>query len=154
MKSVVRGFAIAAVMLTLVGVDTARAQIIGSVEFTTAFPFTVGNASVPAGSYTITPDSDNPSIFELTGGRTAVLFEADPAQANNTPSKTEVVFKRFGEGYVLKSIWMEGDKGGSETRVAEGEKHMARRPGPTTEQRVAGLKKSAAPATTGTSGQR
>ena len=150
MKSVVRSFGIAGVILMLASVQSASAQITGAVEFTTSFPFTVGNATVPAGSYRITPDSDNLAIFELTGGRTAVLFEANFAEASETPSKTEVVFKRYGNGYVLKNIWMEGDRTGAETLAAEGEKHTSKRPGPTTEHRLAAVKKPSAPAPSAT----
>ena len=128
--------------MLLAGVQNASAQIIDPVEFTTSFPFTVGNSTVPAGRYTLRPDDDNARIVELTGAHTAVLFETRDAQANQTPSKTEVVFKRFGDGYVLKDIWLEGSNSGAETIAAEGERHVAKRRGVQSEQRVAGRKKS------------
>ena len=128
----------------LVGVQNASAQITEPVEFTTAFPFTVGHATVPAGSYTIKPNDDSPDYLELTGGRTAVFFQTQVTQAADTPSKTEVVFKRDGNGYVLKDIWLEGSHAGAETMSAEGERHVAKNPGPVSEQRVAARKESAA----------
>lgn len=142
MKTLIRSFGIAGAILMCAGVQNASAQITDPVEFTTSFPFTVGNATVPAGSYTIEPDVDNPSILQLTGGRTSVLFETNSAQARETPSKTEVVFKRYGDGYVLKDIWMEGESTGAESLTAEAERHVMKHPGRAAEQRVAGRRKS------------
>jgi hypothetical protein len=142
MRSLIRSIGIASGILLLTGVQNASAQIDTSVEFTTSFPFTVGNTNVPAGSYSIRQDDDNPKILELTGGRTAVLFEAENPQARQTPSKTEVVFNRYGDRYVLKSVWVEGSDIGYETTRAEGERHAAKRGDSKGEQRVAGQKKS------------
>ena len=142
MKSVVRSISIASAIMLLAGVQNASAQIIEPVEFTTTFPFTVGNSTVPAGRYTLRPDDDNPGIFELTGGHTSVLFQTQNTQAKETPSKTEVVFKRYGAGLVLKDIWVEGSTSGAETIAAEGERHAAKSSS-NGEQRVAGRKKSA-----------
>jgi hypothetical protein len=108
------------------GVQNASAQIIYPIEFTTSFPFTVGNATVPAGSYTITPDDDSPAMLRLTGAHASVFVETQNAQPRQIPSKTEVVFNRYGDGYVLKAIWVEDSNEGAETLPVEGERHMAR----------------------------
>jgi hypothetical protein len=145
MRSLFRSVGIAAGMLVLAGVQNASAQITDPVEFTTSFPFTVGYATVPAGSYTIRPDDDNPAVFELTGEHSSVFFETNGAQARETPSKTEVVFKLFGDEYVLKDIWVEGSDTGAETTAAEGERHAAKHHRSESEQRVEARKKSANP---------
>ena len=75
MKSWVHSIGIAGGILMLVGIQDASAQLLNTVEFTTSFPFTVGNATVPAGSYTIRPDGDNPQVLELTGKNASVLFQ-------------------------------------------------------------------------------
>jgi hypothetical protein len=59
----------------------------------TSFPFTVGSTTLPAGSYAIRPDDDNPQMLHLTGGHVSLFFETNRAQATQTPSKIEVVFK-------------------------------------------------------------
>jgi hypothetical protein len=142
MRSLLRSVGIALGILTFAGVQNASAQIIDPIEFTTSFPFTVGNTTVPAGSYTIRPDDDNPQVLELMGKNASVLFQIQGAQARETPSKTELVFSRYGSSYVLKSIWLEGSNDGAETTSAEGERHAARHPGEKSEQRVAAAKKS------------
>ena len=140
MTSLVRSIGIAGGILMLAGVQNASAQIVNPVEFTTSFPFTVGNTNVPAGSYTIRQDDDNPAILELTGGHTSAVPE-DNTQARETPAKTEVVFKRYGDGYVLKDIWLAGSNDGAETIALEGERHAAKHGGANDEQRVTARKK-------------
>jgi len=122
MRSLVRFVLAAGGIVLLTGVHAAEAQVTGPVEFATTFPFTVGNTTVPAGRYTIRPDADNPQILELTGPRTGVFFEV--MQAAGTSDKTEVVFKRYGQGYVLKDVWIAGS-GGVETLTVEAERHKA-----------------------------
>jgi hypothetical protein len=141
MTSFVGSIGIAAGFLVLASVQNASAQVTDPVTFTTSFPFTVGYATVPAGSYTIRPDDDNPSVFELTGAHTSVLFQTENASAGQTPAKTEVVFKRYGDGHVLKNIWVEGSTSGAETLAVEGERHAAKNHGSQSEQHVAATKK-------------
>jgi hypothetical protein len=142
MRSFVRSISIASGLLILAGVQQASAQIDTLVEFTTSFPFTVGNSKVPAGTYSIRQDEDSSNVLELSGGRTAVFFEADNPQAPRTPAKTEVVFSRYGDGYVLKDVWVEGSDMGYEARRAEGERHAAKDGDSKDEQRVSGHRKS------------
>ena len=67
MKSLIRSIGIAAGIVLLVGVPHAGAQIVNTVEFTTPFPFTVGAATLPAGSYTIRPDDETRTSFNGWG---------------------------------------------------------------------------------------
>jgi len=142
MRSLVRSIVVVVGVLGLAGARNASAQIIDNVDFTTSFAFTVGNSTMPAGSYTIRPDDDNPQVLLLQGKNAAALFQVEPAAALQTPSKTEVVFSRYGKSYVLKNIWIEGSDTGAETIPAEGERHAAKA-GTKTEQRVAARRKSA-----------
>ena len=137
MRSFVRSIAIAAGILLCAGVPYASAQIDDPVEFTTSFPFTVGDATLAAGTYTITPDDIELAFLRLTGPHGSVFFQAHGASAPTRASKTEVVFKRYGGAYVLKSIWIAGSDTGAETLAAQGERHAAMGQGPAGEQRVA-----------------
>jgi hypothetical protein len=144
MRSFVRALTIASGILVLTGVRQASAQIETSVEFTTSFPFTVGNSHVPAGSYSIRQAEDNPNLLELSGGQTALFFEVDNLTAPRTSDKTEVVFSRDGDGYALKDVWVEGSDMGYEAVHAEGERHAAKIGDSKDEQRVAGHRESGA----------
>ena len=130
----------AAGVLLLAGVPQARAQVTGPIQFTTTFPFAVGYATVPAGTYTVRPDDDDQSILLLTGSHVGVLFLADNIQTRQTPSKTEIVFNRYGDGYVLKDIWMEGSNTGAEALPAEAERHAAKHGDAKGDYRVAALR--------------
>jgi len=141
MRSLCRSIVLAGGLLALAGVHNASAQIDNELSFTTSFAFTAGNTTLPAGSYTIAPaDGDDPKVLELKGGRTSVLFETESAQAKQTPSKSEVVFSRFGNGYVLKNVWVDGSDTGYVTENALGERHISKGGGSPVEHRVAAQK--------------
>jgi hypothetical protein len=142
MKSFVRSIRLAAAFLLLIGVHQASAQVTGSIEFTTTFPFAVGYANVPAGTYTLRPDDHDPGIFELTGKNVTVLFLTDTIEARERPATSEIVFKRYGNGYVLKDVWMQGSTVGAEAIAAEAEKHAAARGETKSDYRVAALRAS------------
>jgi hypothetical protein len=130
----------------LAGTPNVSAQIVDTVEFTTAFPFTVGQATLPAGSYTIRQDMDNPSVLQLSGANTGVFFETTDVAAPE-PGKTEVVFKRYGNAYVLKDVFVEGSDIGAESIAAEGERHMTKKTATATDHRIAAKKSMTAKAT-------
>lgn len=137
MTTFVRSIALTGAILALGGIHNASAQIPNLVEFTTSFPFTVGSATIPAGTYTIRPDDDSPTILELSGGRVNVFFETNNASASDNAPKTEVVFKRYGNTYILKDIWVKGSPSGAESVTAEGERHAKKSQKTESEHRVA-----------------
>jgi hypothetical protein len=139
MKPLLRYTVLAASLVVLAGVHNASAQIDSAIEFTTSFPFIVGNTTVPAGSYTITPADEDPQILELQGGHTAVLIQtesADPPQS----AHTEIVFNRYGDRYVLKNIWVEGSDVGYVSSTALGERRVSKVASAAGESRVAARK--------------
>jgi hypothetical protein len=140
MKSFVRCIGIAAALLLLTGVHQASAQVISPIEFTTTFPFAVGYANVPAGTYTIRPDDDDPAILRLTGGQVGVLFLTNNVSTPDAAAKTEVVFKRYGDSYVLKDVWMQGSDTGAEALAVEAERHAVARGAAKADYRVAALR--------------
>jgi hypothetical protein len=147
MKSSFRFDILAAGIVFLAGVHNASAQIENQLDFTTSFAFTVGNTTVPAGRYTITPVEDDPWVLELKGGRTSVLFETQSATPKEVPSKDEIVFQRYGDQYVLKNIWSEGSGAGYVTEPAAREEHISRHHGgASSESRVAAHKHARKPA--------
>jgi hypothetical protein len=143
MKSFVRSIGIAAGLLLIAGVPQASAQVTGSIQFTTTFPFAVGYATVPAGTYTVRPDDDDQSILWLTGDHVGVLFLTDNIEAGQTPAKSEIVFNRYGNDYVLKDIFMEGSGTGAEAMPAEAERHAAKHGDAKGDYRVAALRVNA-----------
>jgi hypothetical protein len=126
MKSWRRSIGIAAGILMLAGVQNASAQLTTALDFSTSFPFTVGNTTMPAGSYSIRPDDDDPHILLLTGSRADVLFQTEDKPQERIPSKNEVTFDRYGDSYVLKTIQVAGSETGYVTMPVEGERHATK----------------------------
>jgi hypothetical protein len=131
---------IACGLFSFVGVHDASAQLTHALSFTTSFAFVVDNTTLPAGSYTITPDEDDPSVLELRGAHASVFVVARSAQQHEPPSKSEVVFNHYDTGYVLKNIRVAGSDQGYLTDVAHGERHLAKQGDSPQEHRVAAEK--------------
>jgi hypothetical protein len=81
----------------------------GSVNFTTSSAFTVGNTTLPAGSYKIRATEDQ-TVFEITAasGSPSVVFEVSDVDTSNNP-KTEVNFAKYGDKLVLKNFMVQGE---------------------------------------------
>jgi hypothetical protein len=82
-----------------------------NLKFTSKTPFSVGNGSLPAGTYQIRPMDEENSTFECAAlsGSPSVLFEADGM--DTTPTKTEVTFRKYGDKLVLKNMSIAGEQG-------------------------------------------
>lgn len=90
----------------LLSAGFALAQL-SQITFASATPFSVGNATLPAGMYFIRPAGD-PNTFECvaTSGSPSVYFEAD--EMDQTPSSTGVTFMQYGKAMVLKQFSVSG----------------------------------------------
>jgi hypothetical protein len=142
MKSVACRVMVFTAVATVAGATFAHAQVADPVEFSTSFAFTVGNSTMPPGHYEIRRDSDNPTVYRIQESKKHIgtLFEVEPTSTSKPAPKTEVLFKRYGENYVLKSVWEEGSADGIQSVVAEAEKHHVKHGGTVTEQRISAQK--------------
>jgi hypothetical protein len=151
MKRFIHAAAIASGLL-IVGTGIASAQVTSPVEFKTAFPFTVGNTTVPAGSYTIRPVDDEQTVLELNGtnphNHIGVIFEITPRTTINLPKESEVVFRKYGDKFVLKDVWVVGEETGAEAVTARAESHHMKHGPKPTEHRVAAIMKASGKSTT------
>jgi len=118
--------ALTLILVTAGGVRDAFAQIVGRIQFTTAFPFTVGNTTLPGGTYSIASDSLEPSLLVIRGWNTSVFEAATESSPSRAPARSEVVFERFGNGYILKSVWVAGSTVGYQLNVRAAERRLAR----------------------------
>jgi len=140
MKSRIGYIALFAGIALFLGIAPAQAQINGPVKFTTTFPFTVGNASLPAGTYTIAPDSDNLAVLEIVGPQARAFFEVTNVKAPKMATATEIVFLRYGDVRILKNVWVESSTLGVETSLAEAERHHRKAGKSTGEERIKAIK--------------
>jgi hypothetical protein len=138
MKEMIRRPLLTLILLGSIVPVTAGIQIINRVTFSTTFPFTAGNTKLPAGSYSIRPLDDDSEIMEISSadGKTSALFETMTAELPRTPSKGEVVFKKYGDSYVLSEIYEPGSKLGAMTIKSHAERQHAKKSGAPTKESV------------------
>lgn len=115
-------FVLAAAFMAAIGGVTANAQVTDRITFKTDFPFVAGNATLPAGSYTVSPMDDDPSVLELSNGKVSVLLDTEGDQPARAPSKTEVTFNKYGNTYVLHEILDPEAQGGAIVLPSHAEK--------------------------------
>ena len=129
-------------LTALVGATAAHAQVTDKMEFKTAFPFTVGNTKYPAGSFTVRPaDETDPNVLEITNGTITTLVMVEPELPRPTQAvKDEVVFKKYGNEYVLREIWDGADGTGARTEMSPAERHHSKKNGAPTKESVTASK--------------
>jgi hypothetical protein len=104
-----------------------HAQIMGGIEVTIPFQFYAGNAKLPAGKYVIrTVDNTDLTFMEISSadGSTSALFEVRDAEANSSPAKSEVIFKKYGDRYFLTKLFDESNPNGSAVSESRYEKSV------------------------------
>ena len=143
MKSVTVSLVLAGAFVAIIGVGAATAQIDSAVQFTTSFPFTAGTATLPAGSYPVTPDDLVPTVLLIRGSRARVFLNTTETTSPSLPSKTEVVFDRYKSGYALKNILVAGSEIGYAADVTVAARHLNRTGETPAEHRVAARAKHA-----------
>ena len=106
---------------------TAHAQFIGGLEVNIPFPFYAGDAKLPPGEYTIHPvDGTDLTVMEIRSadGSASALFEVCDAEANSTPTKSELIFNKYGNRYFLAKLFDEGNPNGSSVDETRYEKKV------------------------------
>jgi hypothetical protein len=113
--------------LMLLATGIASAQLVSAVTFTMDTAFEVGNTTLPSGEYEIAP-TDDPSLVELQAvkGPEAVMFEVTELESGVPFNQTEVVFNKYGNNLVLKSIKLEGEDIGATTVTSHLERRHAK----------------------------
>jgi len=89
-------------LATLVSAGTAMAQD-HSVKANVPFDFTVGNAHVPAGTYTIM-STGSPTTVELRSESGKVHIFGTAYSSGKEPTSSSLVFDKYGDRYFLHEI--------------------------------------------------
>jgi hypothetical protein len=106
----------------------AHAQIIGDLEVNIPFQFHAGNAKLPPGKYVIhVLDDTDLRVMEIASadGSASAIFEVQDTQANSTPTKSELIFNKYGNRYFLAKLFDEGNASGSELLKSRYEKKVS-----------------------------
>jgi hypothetical protein len=106
----------------------ANAQIIGGLQANIPFQFHAGVANLPAGTYRIRMlDNNNLTIMEISNldGSRSALIQVQDTDANSTPTKSELIFDKYGDQYFLAEMFDEGDASGSKVVESNLEKKIS-----------------------------
>jgi hypothetical protein len=112
-------------LLSLGSVLPVTAQVANGVEFTTPFPFYVGHAKMPAGSYTLTePEAFNFQVITVRSndGHAAASTQVIGTQSLQPERQTAVVFDKYGDNLYLDKVLVAGDASGSMVLPTKAEK--------------------------------
>jgi hypothetical protein len=106
----------------------AHAQIIGDIDATIPFQFHVGNTKFPAGEYRIhVLDDSDLTTMEISSmdGSASALFQVREADTNSEPTKTELIFNKYGTRYFLAKMFDEGNPSGAQVSESGYEKRIS-----------------------------
>jgi hypothetical protein len=142
MKTLVCKLFVFVVLVGALGVAVSKAQIQNAVDFKAPSSFVAGDATLPAGSYTARPWSEDPSVLEISNaaGTNSVLVDTESTSSDTPAKSTGVVFNKYGNMLVLKQIVLAGQKTGYGIISKHAEK-KASKAGPATKQTVAATAK-------------
>jgi hypothetical protein len=108
----------AAVMSSLIGAMTmvaavAQAEPTTRQEVKVPFAFTVNGQEMPAGTYSVREDEDQPHALLIQGSRnkSAIFVLTAPVDSVSTPQETSMVFAKDGDHYRLTQVWGEDGEG-------------------------------------------
>jgi hypothetical protein len=114
-------------LLSMLSVMPLAAQIVDGVDFTTAFPFYVGDAKMPAGSYKITQSGNDESILQIQSkdGAHSAFIEFMPTHSAQFHAHSDVTFHKYGDTEYLNRIWVGGQKYGMRVEPTKSEMKAA-----------------------------
>jgi hypothetical protein len=95
----------------------AHAQIVGNLQVNVPFAFQAGDTKLPAGEYRVhMVENSELTVMEIStaDGANSVLLQVRDAEANSTPAKSELIFNKNGNSYILAKVFDEGNASGSE----------------------------------------
>lgn len=107
----------------------ASAQIVGDLDADIPFQFHVGARELPAGEYRIrVADEADLRVMEITSadGSTSVLFQVLDSDLQSAPSKSELIFNKYGDQYFLSKLFDEGNPSGNELIRSRDEKQISK----------------------------
>src|SRR5262249_25585185 len=137
MKKLVTKLWVLILLVGALGAGVAKGQITNAVDFKAPSSFVAGEATLPAGSYSARPWSEDPSVLEISNaaGTHSVLVDTETSSSDTPAKSTGVIFARYGNQLVLKQIVLANQKTGYNIVSKHAEKKAAKA-GPATKQTV------------------
>jgi hypothetical protein len=113
----------------LVSAIPASAQILNGLDFTTSFPFYVGNARMPAGSYKVTQSGMDNTILLIQSdndnGSHSAFIDFIPTESTTDHANSDVTFRKYGNTDFLNRLWVGGQEYGMKVEETKAESRLA-----------------------------
>jgi hypothetical protein len=117
-------------LLSLSLAVSANAQMPGTeIRVSIPFEFNVRGKTLPAGDYTISRITEEPSgllLRNIHDKREHVVFETEPVQGRRIPRRDVLVFSVYGNEYFLSEVMTAGEQLGRELSPSREEKSLKR----------------------------
>lgn len=124
-KQVLKIFSMLSLVVTLAVAAVYASPATGPLKANIPFSFSVGNETLPAGVYTIEPQTmSSVLLIRRNDGRAAMLTQTQGVIARREQDQTKLVFRRYGDQYFLAQIWTAGDSNGRELRESRTEREL------------------------------
>jgi hypothetical protein len=142
MKKLVSKLWVLVLLVGALGAGVAKGQITNAVDFKAPSSFVCGDTTLPAGSYSARPWSEDPSVLEVSNsaGTHSVLVDTEASSSDMPAKSTGVVFAKYGNLLVMKQIVLANQKTGYNIISRHAEKKAAKA-GPATKQTVSATAK-------------
>jgi hypothetical protein len=124
---VIRSFTLLSLLLVLTAATVCAQSTRNRIEI--PFNFTIGQQSLPAGTYTVEPirrDSRNVWMLQNKAGNVSVLFTTIPVWNGKTQGNTRLVFNKYEGRNFLAQIWSAGESSGRELLRSKWERQVAK----------------------------
>jgi hypothetical protein len=122
------GVMAAGCLLTLLVVVGAHAQDPGTaIRVSIPFDFTVEKKTLPAGEYEVRRISDEPTgllIQNVNHRRNEAMFQTEALDVRRIPSRSLLIFHRYGDSYFLSEVVTAGQETGEELRPTRTERTL------------------------------
>jgi hypothetical protein len=108
----------------------AHAQIIGDLEASIPFQFYVGDTKLPAGEYRIRMlDDSDLTVMQISSvdGSASAVFPVEQAEKNSGPTKSELIFHKYGNRHFLAKLFDQDNPDGSQVVESNYEKKSVKR---------------------------
>jgi hypothetical protein len=115
-------------LIGLISAVPLAAQTGNGLKFTAPFPFYVGTALMPSGTYLLTqPEVNNLTIAMVKSedGLHAALIGINPTESLQVPRQSKIIFEKYGDTWYFNSAIVSGETYGMAAVPTKAEKKAA-----------------------------
>jgi hypothetical protein len=117
--------AVMVLMLTVLPVY-GQMDVTSTIKMGISFGFNVGNKTLPAGEYLVSPLNEKTIKIQNFDGHHSVVVMTNSLISGSGPQRPKLVFRKYGDRYFLSQAWLRYSEAGRELFVSAQELELAR----------------------------